>query len=272
MATTCSPAHRGTWKRVSRATFPTPTTVTRHLQAELNQEHDFADEAYPALVGNLLSDKRIAVVALGGLPDGIKSDIEAVAGASSPTSAKLGEVAILREPPDLHGLATAARNTPWRSAARDPDALSSLSRHFGRALVTGGPPLSRFKDSLLTGISGNPARIDAVIVVRDRPSDIGPAESAATDGLESGILAGLEEAGQTVPVVGVERSDADPTSIAMFDSSGVGATVDSTDLTSGRVALAYALAGAQGNFGIKASADRLLPALDEPRAPTAKSR
>lgn len=111
-----------------------------------------------------------------------------------------------------------------------------------------------------------------MIVVRDRPSDIGPAESAATDGLESGILAGLEDAGQTVPVVGVERSDADPTSIAMFDSSGLGATVDSTDLTSGRVALAYALAGAQGNFGIKASADRLLPALDEPRAPTAKSR
>ncbi len=78
----------------------------------------------------------------------------------------------------------------------------TLSRHFGRALVTGGPPLSRFKDSLLTGISGNPARIDAVIVVRDRPSDIGPAESAATDGLESGILAGLERRGRRFPSSG----------------------------------------------------------------------
>ncbi len=242
------------------------------LQAELNQGHDFADQAYPALVGNLLSGKRIAVVALGGLPDGIKSDIEAVAGSNSPTSAKLSEVAILREPPDLHALAAASRNTPWRSAARDPDALSSLSRHFGRGLVAGGAALSRYKDTLLTGISGNPSRIDAVIVVRNRPSEMGSAESAATDRVESGILAGLEQGGQAVPVVGVERSEADPSSIAMFDSSGVGATVDSTDLTSGRVALAYALAGAQGNFGIKASADRLLPALDEPRASAPISR
>jgi hypothetical protein len=233
------------------------------LQTELSREHEFSSQVYPALVEDLLRGNRIAVVALGGLPDGIKGDIESVVGPNSATGAQLGEVAIVREPPDLHALAGAAKGTRWRAAPRDSGTLTALARRFGRALVIGGPPFGRFQDSLLTGISGRPGRIDAVIVVRNQPTGLGAGQSAATDGLEAGILAGLERAGR-VPVVGVERSDADPSSIGMFTSSGLSATVDSTDLTSGRVALAYALDGAQGNFGIKSTADRLLPALGRP--------
>jgi hypothetical protein len=43
--------------------------------------------------------------------------------------------------------------------------------------------------------------------------------------------------------------------------------VDSVDLVSGRVALVYALNGSEGNYGFKATADRLLPALRHPRPP-----
>ena len=99
-----------------------------------------------------------------------------------------------------------------------------------------------------------------MIVVRDRPEDLRSHQASATDGLEAGILAGSGRAG-AVPVVGVERSDTDPSSIGFFDSAGLRATVDSIDLVSGRVALAYALGGTEGNYGIKATADRLLPAL-----------
>ena len=77
------------------------------------------------------------------------------------------------------------------------------------------------------------------------------------------MLAGLERGGHT-PVVGVERSDTDPSSIGFFDSAETSATVDSIDYVSGQVALAYALAGAAGNYGVKATADRLLPALRHP--------
>jgi hypothetical protein len=93
-------------------------------------------------------------------------------------------------------------------------------------------------------------------------------QSAATAALESGILAGLERAPST-PVVGVERTDAESSSIAFFDSQGISATVDSIDLVSGQVALAYALAGAEGNYGVKATADRFLPALRHPVPPAA---
>jgi Copper transport outer membrane protein, MctB len=236
------------------------------LQGELNSEREFSEQIYPALVPNLLSGKRVALVALGGLPEGIKGDIEAVVGGGSPTAAQLAEVAVVHEPPDLHALAGAAKDTRWRRVARDPDALSALARRLGEGLVAGGPTLARFRDSLLSGISGRPGRIDAVILVRNRPPDLGPGQSQAADGLEAGIVAGLQRSGG-VPVVGVERSDTDPSSIGFYSSSGLRATVDSVDLVSGRVALAYALAGAEGNYGTKPTADRLLPALGQPAAP-----
>ena len=57
-----------------------------------------------------------------------------------------------------------------------------------------------------------------------------------------------------------------PSSISFFTSNGATATVDSVDLISGRVALVYALNGTEGNYGVKATADRLLPALRHPPA------
>jgi hypothetical protein len=237
------------------------------LQAQLNQERDFSEQTYPALVGNLLSGQRIAVVALGGLPDSMNGDISSVVGAESPTAAQLREVAVVREPPDLPGLAAAApKGSTAHGVARNPDALSALAKRLGQALIAGGPALARYRDSLLSRTSGRAGRIDAVIVVRGRPTNLGPDQSAATDALEGGILAGLERR-TAVPLVGVERSDSDPSSIGFYTSAGLPATVDSVDLVSGRVALAYALGGAQGNYGIKSTADRLLPELVQPAAP-----
>jgi hypothetical protein len=229
------------------------------LQSQLNQERDFSAQIYPALVGGLLHGQRIAVVALGTMPEEMKGDIESVVGTDSPTGAKLSEVAVVRESPDLRALADAAPGGD-RSVTHDRDALSALARRAGRSLITGGPLFDHLHDALLADVSGQPGGIDAVIVVRDRPSDLGSSASEATDSLERGLLEGIEGAGD-LPVVGVERSDSDSSQIGYFDAEGLSATVDSVDLDSGRVALAYALNGSEGDYGVKASADRLLPAL-----------
>ena len=42
---------------------------------------------------------------------------------------------------------------------------------------------------------------------------------------------------------------------------GAAATVDDVDATAGKVAMVFALLGANGDFGVKDSADRLLPEL-----------
>jgi Copper transport outer membrane protein, MctB len=232
------------------------------LQSQLNQERDTLAQVYPAMVGDLLRGQRIAVVALGAMPEEMKANIESVVGTDNPTGAKLSEFAVVREPPDLHALADAVPGGN-RKLAHDSDALSSLARRAGRSLVSGGPLFDQLHDALLADVSGKPGGIDAVIVVRQRPGDLGSGQSDATSSLEAGLLDGIEGAGG-VPVVGVERSDAESSQVGFYDSEGLNATVDSVDLVSGRVALAYTLNGSEGDYGIKTSADRLLPALRPP--------
>lgn len=237
------------------------------LQGQLNRHTEFEQEVYPALTGRVLEGDRLAVVALGGLPDDLKGDVQAVVGPDSPSGATLGEVAVVREPPNLGAvIAASPRGSQGSKVRRDRAALTAVARRLGQALVVGGPSYKRLRGAMLTQVSGHPGDIDGAIVIRHQPDDLKPRQAAATGALESGLLDGLELNG-VVPVVGVERSDADPTQIGFFNTAGTTATVDSIDLISGRVALVYALNGSEGNYGIKPTADRLLPGLRHPRPP-----
>jgi hypothetical protein len=237
------------------------------LQGQLNRHTDFEQEVYPTLTGRVLEGDRIAVVALGGLPDNLKGDVEAVVGPDSPSGAALGEVAVVREPPNLAAIGAASpQGSQGSKVRRDRTALTAVARRLGQSLVVGGPSYKRFRGAMLTQVSGPPGGIDAAIVIRDQPDDLNPHQAAETGALESGLLDGLESNG-AIPVVGVERSDADSSQIGFFNTAGVTATVDSIDLISGRVALVYALNGSEGNYGIKPTADRLLPGLRHPRPP-----
>jgi hypothetical protein len=237
------------------------------LQGQLNRHAEFEQEVYPALTGRVLAGERIAVVALGGLPENLKGDVQAVVGPDSPSGATLGEVAVVREPPNLGAIAAASPpGSQGRDVRDDRAALMAVARRFGQSLVLGGSPYKRFQGPILDQASGRPGDIDAAIVIRDQPEGMGPQQAAATGALESGLLDGLEADG-VIPVVGVERSDADPSQVGFFNNNGVTATVDSIDLVSGRVALTYALHGSEGNYGIKPTADRLLPGLRHPEPP-----
>ena len=78
---------------------------------------------------------------------------------------------------------------------------------------------------------------------------------------EAAILEGVRSTG--APSVGVELSTTNPSAVPLFDSQGI-PTVDSLDLTSGKVSAVFALLGNEGNFGIKETADRPLPDLVSP--------
>ena len=236
------------------------------LQGQLNRQNDFEQQMFPTLAGRVLRGDRIAVIALGDLPDDIKGDVQEVVGPDSPTGAALAEVAVVREPPDTAAIADAAPKTgQGADVARDRNALTEVARRMGRSLVVGGPTFKRYRGAMLDQVSGRPGGIDAVIVIRQQPTNLNPHQSTETDALESGVMAGLGNA--RVPVVGVERSDAEASSIGFFTSNDTTATVDSVDLISGRVALVYALSGSEGNYGVKATADKLLPVLRHPRPP-----
>jgi hypothetical protein len=225
------------------------------LQGQLDRERAFASNAYPALVSERLEDQRIGVVALGALGPQLSGDIE---DALEPTGAELAEVVVLRSPADAAGLSEAL--APGFADLEDDDGrMRELGQRLGAQLVAGqGKQLDKVRNVLFSRASGEGGPLTGVVVVRgSEPSE----DDTATAALEAGMIEGIAESG--VPTTAVERSDASESSIPFFAPFDV-ATVDSVDLTSGRVAMVFTLLGAEGSFGIKDSANSLLPELLEP--------
>jgi hypothetical protein len=58
--------------------------------------------------------------------------------------------------------------------------------------------------------------------------------------------------------VGVELTITEPSQVPWYQGQGI-ASVDDLDETAGAAALIYALAGSRGAYGVKGTADALLP-------------
>jgi hypothetical protein len=225
------------------------------LSAELGRSNEFADRVYPVLVRNRLAGKRIGIVALGGLPSELTSDIEDALGT---TGGRLVGVGVVREPVDLSSLAGDLSKTRFADIQRNPDTLTAFGTGLGRQLVRGGTLLERVRSHVFSRASGNFGALDGVIVVREEPEDMGPVQRATAGRLESALMAGV--AGTRTPAVGVETSTAEPSSVSFFQGNDL-SSVDDVDTTAGRLAMVFAMLGAEGSFGVKSSADRLLPDL-----------
>lgn len=226
------------------------------LESEVEAERSFSAEIYPAVVEGRLAGDRIALVALGGLEQELAEEIAA---AIEPAGASLTAVAVVREPPDLDSLAGTLNGRRARAVSRGGDEeLRAFGERAGRRLIRGGSGFDELRGPLLSRFSGAPGGIDSAVIVRRRPGDLDPGQEVTTDLLEQGLIDGIDEA--TGPTVGAERSADQPSSIAFFEANAL-ASVDSVDRVSGRVALVYTLAGAAGSYGIKDSAESLLPDL-----------
>jgi Copper transport outer membrane protein, MctB len=225
------------------------------LGDQLGNSDEFADRVYPVLVRERLQGKRIAIVALGELPSDVTGAVEDALG---PTGARLVGVGVVREPVDLNGLAGDLSKTRFADLKRNPDSLTALGAGLGRQLVRGGTLPEVVRGQLFSRASGNFGALDGVIVVRDQPQDMGPLQRATASSLETGLMSGIT--GTREPAVGVEDSATEPSSISFFQASDL-ASVDDVEATAGQLAMVFSLLGAEGSFGVKGSADRLLPDL-----------
>lgn len=238
------------------------------LRAQLAREREFEARAYPALVGDRLAGSQVGVIALGDLPGAVSDDIEQ---ALEPTGAELASVSVVRTPPDTSGLARELKGTGFGGIADDPTRFEALGRRLGAQLARGGGGLlDQTRQVLLSRSSGggDGVALDKVILVRVRPSgELSSAEASQTRSIESGIVEGVRASG--LGAVFVEASDTNPddSSVAFFRDRDV-ATVDNVDSTAGEVAMVFAMLGANGDFGAKDTADRLLPDLLSPPTST----
>ncbi|HEV7769248.1 MAG TPA: copper transporter [Solirubrobacterales bacterium] len=231
---------------------------TDELNGELGRSNEFAEHVYPALVRDRLEGKRIAILALGGLPS---EDTAAVEEALEPTGAQLVGVGVVREPIDLNGLSGDLDKTRFADIRRNSDMLTALGVGVGRQLVRGGTLPGVVRGHLFSRASGSFGALDGVIVVRNQPDDMGPVQKTTAGTLESGLMSGITAT--RAPTVGIESSTTEPSSISFFQSNDL-SSVDDIEATAGQVAMVFAMLGAEGSFGVKGSADRLLPDLLAP--------
>jgi Copper transport outer membrane protein, MctB len=236
------------------------------LSGELARANEFGSRVYPVLVRDQLRGQRIAIVGLGGLPDDVSDSIEE---ALAPSGGRLVGIGVVREPVDLQALADDLGKTRFADIASDSDTQTAFGVGAGRQMALSGTLLERVRSRLFSRASGNFGGLDAVIVVRDQPGDMGPVQRATAGRVEAGLVEGMEAT--RAAVVGVEDTDAEPSSVSFFQGSDI-SSVDDVDLAAGRLAMVFALLGAEGSFGVKGSADSLLPdLLPPPREPAQPS-
>lgn len=228
------------------------------LNGKLARSDEFAGRVYPALVRERLAGKRIGVVALGDLPGDTSAAIEEALG---PTGAHLVGIGVVREPVDLSGLGSVLSKTRFANIRSNEETLAEFGKGAGRQLVRGGTLLDRVRSHLFSRASGNFGRLDGVIVVRRTPEEMGAVQRAKASTLESTLMAGMTAT--RAPVVGVETTTAEPSSVSFFAGNDL-SSVDDVETPAGKVATVFALLGAEGSFGVKGSADRLLPDLLPP--------
>jgi hypothetical protein len=216
------------------------------------------DLAYSALMRNLLVGKRIAVFFVGDVDGGINQAIEQTlldAGADPVT-----RVISLSVPVDAQNLDNALFNKgPQFVKYVGNDKLETLGNALGREFAAGGQTqLWKALGKQLIGerIGNLGERVDGVVVVRT----VKPQEGDTFHFLQ-GFYAGVASA--NMPAIGVEKSSTARalSAIPVFRDRGLSG-VDDIDLTTGRVALALLLAGANsGWYGTARGADAVLPTL-----------
>jgi hypothetical protein len=230
------------------------------LQSRLNEEQAFANGLYPLATHELLGGRAVGLVFLGGTSDRINSLART---AVSQAGGDLATVIAVREPLDEGGLDREAAGTHYAPLTGNAPLIERFGELMGRQLVSGGQLVakelfSRVRSSLLSAFDGQLTRLEGIVVMRAQPSSMSAEDSEAVSAFESGLLAGIGAVG--VPVVGVELSSAERSQVSWYRGKKI-SSVDDLDTLAGRAALVYALAGDSGTFGVKPTADSLLPSL-----------
>ncbi len=230
------------------------------LQERLTDEEAFAKGLYPLAVHELLNGRNIGLVFLGQPSDEVDSLARA---AVTQAGGNLTTVVAVREPLDLAGIGQLAGGTHFAALGASPVLVQRFGEIVGRQLVSGGQLvnrelLSRVRSSLLSAFDGQLTHLEGLVVARTVPGEVSAAAGETDARFEDGLLAGVSAVG--VPAVGVETSGTNRSQVPWFKSRSM-SSVDDLDEPAGQAALIYALAGDKGSFGVKSTADSLLPAV-----------
>jgi len=214
----------------------------------------------PALVRGTLKGRHVVVIQTGDYSDAT----EAASSALSDAGATVTATVVL--PDKWEALSPGQRATLGQpeDAGSVADLRASLMQNLittlihGTASGRGAVVLPALQSQGLMMISGDIAAPCTFFVLVGGHADDGSS-------LDTAVLNGFAALSPKATVVGCEPYTAAASSIPAFQAAGV-STVDCVDLPLGQIALPLVLQGDKGDFGLKPTAGRTLPALPEPEA------
>jgi hypothetical protein len=229
------------------------------VQSHLSEQETLVGDLWPFAVHDLLAGKNIGLVFLGNTSDQIDS---LVRGGVAQAGGGVRAVVAVREPLDASGIAAQASGYRYTALASDPSLTKGFGVRIGRQLVSGGQLLEHVHTRLLSSYDGELGKLEGLVVVRSEPTGMSEQQAKITAEFNAGLIEGIASEG--VPAVGVELTSTEPSQVPWYKAENL-ASVDDLDAVAGRAALAFALAGDHGAYGVKSTADSLLPAVGPSR-------
>ena len=235
-----------------------------HLHERLAAEETFATGLYPLSVHELLGGRTIGVVFLGGSSDTVNTLVRA---AVAQAGGQVTTVVAVREPLDLSEISHQVAGTHYAPLATSAGLVDSFGELIGRQLVSGGPRvgrelISRVRAGLLSAFDGQLTSLEGVVVMRAEPSGMSARAKRSRQCLRVG-LARRHRCRRRAR--GGRRADQhQPFQTPWYTEKGI-SSVDDLDQLAGQAALDYALAGSHGTFGVKSTAESLLPSAGRQR-------
>ncbi|HKP10330.1 MAG TPA: copper transporter [Gaiella sp.] len=223
---------------------------------------NFVESAYPALAAKRLDGKNVAILVLGAVDPTVSAVEREV---EEDADGRVSRMRALEMPLRLEAVEAALAKKPELGGYVGDEQLGNLGRDLGRELAAGGetPLWDALEPELVEVREGNLSEpVDGVIVMRT-----GEPQMAETSRFLAGLYQGLGSAG--VPVVGVEPTRVEQSAIPVFQRHRL-STVDGVDTPVGALAMLLVLADpdAAGNFGVRDTADKILPPIEPLPAPS----
>lgn len=223
----------------------------------------YQDDTFPFIVGGRLQGKKIALVATSRAGEDLVRKVNsAVHGAGG----QVVSTTLLNPRLDPAALAVklkADMKSDPAYAAVDESSAAALAGQLlakelgGRAGAPKGLPA--LQGIAVDSVNGNyEVPVDAVVFITRADDDQTP---AWTD-LEKRLLLVFKDMG--LLAVGAESADAPRSEIPLFLSVDI-SSVDNLDSRIGQTSLVYVLSGEKGAFGVKTTADMLIPILRAPK-------
>jgi Copper transport outer membrane protein, MctB len=204
----------------------------------------YVERSYPAVMEGRLRGVRVALLFVGQAdPDLQQAVTQTLEDAGGPGLARMHA---LQLPVDPEAVRVSLETDDGTTVQ-----LDEIGRRLGAELVSGGetPTWDALSQMIVEDrLGGLDEEVDGIVIAHTARITHAP-----TARFVSGLYAGV--AGSGVPAVGIERTNARPSRIAIYRGGGL-STVDSVDAPLGRVALAELLrGGAEGHYGLKSTAE-----------------